>query len=120
MLLVLALGLSIVLVMATLVLLGVRRSSTSLRRWLIGGFVAYGLVFVALARTAATYAEEGPVRFIGGFPLPTALVLYGVWLFPWVILLTLVVLFEREHFTPEDEKRFEALLKRIGERQSDA
>ena len=78
-------------------------------RWLLGGFIGYGLVFGGLVLAYRSYAS-GDISFFGGFPAPSAWMVYGVFLFPWVLVILYVRNFDRWIYSSEDAARFQTLV----------
>lgn len=107
-------GILMMAAMAVCVLVGIRKNGKlgTLGRWLIGGFVAYALVFTALVYSYRQYDPGNVQNFFGGFPLPTAWLVYGVWLFPWFFIAVLVIMFDRSFLTQSDLDRFHALVQK--------
>ena len=93
------------------ILLGVQRAAEHKWPYLLGGTV-YVLIFSLLALADHGYAGEQPAPLVLGFPLPTTLMLYGLWGIPAVFILLYTVKFDRWILTSEDLQRFEALLRR--------
>jgi hypothetical protein len=108
-----SMGLAILSVMATLVLLGVSKRGRlgALGGWLAAGFVCLGLMFTGLVTSYAQYAAGNHERFFGGLPAPTAWMIYGVWLFPMLMILVCSFHFDRWYFTREDQRAFENLIR---------
>lgn len=91
-----------------------------------GMFIRLVLVFVLSAAVwigiTATYeqflqssrAPEG-LLFVAGFPLPSALAVYGVWAVGLLLTFFYVFGFERFVYTAEDRKGFEALIEEMRE-----
>ncbi len=107
------LGWLIIGVMGSAILLGLRHAA---RRWRVavaGWTVGYALVYAALVRAAGAAASADPGPLVGGFPTPTAWLLYGMGLFPW-ILMGLLVRATAPERGPEAEARFAALLAARG------
>jgi hypothetical protein len=109
-----------VAVMTMMVVLGMRRPGKphAVTRWIIAGFAIYGLILVALVGAYRAYAG-GTTVMVGGFPLPTALLVYGVWLFPWFFVLLFVITFDRSVFSDTDQEAFDALVRRERPPESD-
>ena len=105
-----ATGLLIIVMIGICLLIGVAPTAKWLRRWIVGGTVAYALVFCALMLSYLEFLEGGPLEIFGGLPAPTAWMMYGVWLFPWVYIIALVVTFDHSYFPPESEARLRELL----------
>jgi len=104
-------GLLVILMIGLLLLVGVAPDATGLKRWIVGCTAAYGLVFGALMLSYLQYLEGGPLRIFGGLPAPSAWMMYGVWLFPWVFIIGYVVTFHTSYFPPESQERFRELLR---------
>lgn len=111
-----ATGLLVLAMIGLCLLVGVAPGANGLKRWILGGTVAYGLVFSALMLSYLDFLEGGPLRIFVGFPAPTAWMMYGVWFFPWVFIVAYVVTFRTSYFTPEAEERFRELLRNKDER----
>jgi len=84
----------------------------AIRTWLIIGMIAYLSVFTLLTMTYWDYAEKGTGSFIGGLPVPTALMLYGLGTVPLILTLTYIIKFRDWILTEEDEARFQELVAR--------
>ena len=106
-----ATGLLIIVMIGIFLLIGVAPTAKRLRRWILGGTVVYAGVFCALMLSYLEFLEGGPLEIVGGLPAPTAWMMYGVWLFPWVYIVALVVTFDDSYFPPESEARLRELLK---------
>ena len=107
---VLVAGLAVVALMGAMVLLGLRGARTP-RLAFAGAFIAYALIFVLLVRSDAAYEAGGELSHVGGLPPPTAWLIYGMWLFPWVMIGLFVYGFDRWYYTPDDEARFADLTR---------
>lgn len=79
------------------------------RLWLIVGGLLYAGTFVFLMFTFRDY-EAGKRPFLGAFPLPTTLVLFGLWPAPIFFAVLYVAGFKRWIMTPEDSERFQELV----------
>ena len=79
--------------------------------WLVAGFLGLGLLFTVLVSSYARYAGGVETRLFLGLPPPTAWMLYGVWLFPLLIILVCMFHFDR-YFSKDDERAFEALIRK--------
>ena len=55
--------------------------------------------------------------FLLGFPLPTAVMLYGIWGVPLIFVLFFVIRFDQWILKPEELERFETLLAEKRESQ---
>jgi hypothetical protein len=108
-----AMGLAIFATLAATVLIGVRRRGRigSLGLWLTVGFVCHGLIFTALVVSYARYVDGSGSGFFGGLPAPTAWMLYVLWPFPLLMIGAGMVYFEREYFSDEDQRKFDALIQ---------
>ena len=106
-----AMGLLVVALAGLLSLVCVRREARGLRNWVVVTFVGYGLVFSLLMLSYHGFLEAEELDCFGGFPTPTAWMLYGMVLFPWILVLGYTLYFERSYYTREDEKRFQDLMR---------
>ncbi len=107
-------GLLILALMATCVWIGLRKqdAGTPLSRLIMIGFVAYAVVFTAMTITYAAYTRSpSEAAFFGGFPPPTAWMLYGMWHFPLLLVVLYMVRFDRWVLTEQDLQRFRKLVE---------
>lgn len=107
-----AMALALLATLAVSTVIGVRRGGRigPLGRWLVAGFLVLGLLFTVLALSYARYAGGVETRLFLGLPPPTAWMLYGVWLFPFLIILVCMFHFD-SYFSKDDERAFEALIR---------
>ena len=103
-------GLAVIVVMGGMIGLGLRGARPP-RLGLAGAFLAYAIIFVLLVRSDAAYQAGGELLHVGGFPPPTAWLIYGMWLFPLVMVGLFVWGFDRWYYTPDDEARFADLTR---------
>jgi len=83
-------------------------------KWLVSCFICYLLVYTSLVWVYSTY-EAGPnAAFWGGFPLPTAIMIYGIWGFPAFFITLFVVTYDQWFYRDSDRKTFQDLLKKAG------
>ena len=108
-----AVGLLVLAVMAVCVWIGLRKKETGtpLTRWMMIGFAGYALVFTGLTLTYARYTGAPETPFFGGFPLPTAWMIYGMWFFPLILVGLYMLLFDRWVLTEADQTRFRELVE---------
>ncbi len=90
-------------------------------RWILLGFsIAYLGILLAIFNTYDGFIEQSQLVLIHGFPTPTVLMVYGIWLFPLVCAVAYVLFFERWVVSPEELSEFRARLKSINnERHED-
>lgn len=112
----LALGLVEVAFFVGCLMLAMRRLEGKTRIFLMMG-AAYALAFAAMVVADHYYVTGASRTIVLGFPLPTALMVYGVGGVPVLFCLLYVVQFDRWILTPDDMARFERLVeaKRKGE-----
>lgn len=85
---------------------------TPLARWMLIAFGGYILVFMALFLTYSGYVNDPYSSSIfGGFPVPTAWMMYGAWFFPLVFIGLYSFLFKKWVVNEADMAQFEALLQ---------
>ncbi|MCH8961747.1 MAG: hypothetical protein IH820_10625 [Bacteroidetes bacterium] len=106
-------GVLMIAIMAVAVWIGLRKrdGATPLNRWMMAAFAGYALVFTALVAAYASYTQGHETAFFGGFPAPTAWMIYGMWLFPLVFVGLYMALFDRWVLTDQDLARFDDLVK---------
>lgn len=105
-------GLLMISIMSLAVLAGWRKAGSLGKsgKWLIAGCIGFVGVFCALTFTYWQYANGISDTFIGGFPLPTAWMLYGMWPFPLILLGIFIYNFDRWFLTEPDLAQFQSLL----------
>jgi len=81
----------------------------------VGGL--YVATFVAMVFAYRAYAEGRVEGLVLSFPLPTALMLYGLWLVPLLLMIVYIALFDGWIYTPDDEARFRQILAARAERR---
>lgn len=82
-----------------------------IRPWIIFASVAYLIVYSLTYFSDAHYAETGHSRFLLGWPIPTAWMIYVMWSTPVLFVLIYIFKFRDWILTEEDETRFEELVK---------
>jgi len=73
----------------------------------------YVFAFMALMRSYSGYALGETVLF-GGFTAPSAWLVYGMGLSPWVLLFLVTGTFKQAYFGPDEQTRFEEILATTG------
>ena len=76
----------------------------------IVGTIAFAAVFTGLIFSYYAYMREDTHRLFLSLPKPTAWMLFGVWPFPLYFVAVYYFLFDRWHYTEQDEKRLEEIL----------
>ena len=79
-------------------------------RWIIIGFVIYGLIYTGMILSYWSYDPANPVYF-GSFPAPTAWMIYGIWIFPFFFTFVYNFYFHTWYLTDEDMEKFEQLVQ---------
>jgi len=97
-------------------LLGVPKAAEHKWPYVVGGAI-YVLIFSLLALADHWYVRQQPAPLVLAFPLPTALMLYGLGGIPAVFILIYTLKFDRWILTPEDLQRFEAMLQRRSDQE---
>lgn len=101
-------------VMAVSILIGIQKREKlgTLGKWMAAGFFMYLLVFTALVYTYSQYTHDKHQDFFGGFLLPTAWMIYGMWLFPLFFVFLFTLHFDRWIMTKDDLRQFQLLLSK--------
>ena len=109
-------GLGVLATIGAAVVMGVRKQGRSgaLGRWLAAGFVVLAAIFTALVWSYTRYASGTGTELFLGLPGPTAWMLYGVWLFPFAMIVACVWHFEW-FVTDEDQRKFEEMVAKTKE-----
>jgi hypothetical protein len=98
--------------MGTLAVIGWQRKGkgNAHRPWLIAAFVGYAIVFLCLSFSYVAYEQAESPLLWGGFPAPTAWMLYVLWLFPLVLVAMFMLRFDQWFLDPKDLERFQELV----------
>ena len=91
-------------------LLGIRQEDRVLLWFAIGG-ILYATTLTALVVTESVYAQGGARDIVLGFPLPTAIMIYGVGGVPVIFSCFYVLRFDRWVLKPEDLQRINELAR---------
>ena len=102
----LAFGTLQIIFFVSCLVLGVRDSQRPRWIFLLGG-LAYMATFWALVFADYAYAQDDAPSLVLGFPLPTALMLYGLWSIPLVFMVFYIVRFERCILDPQELEEFQ-------------
>ncbi|MEM7657804.1 MAG: hypothetical protein AAF399_16860 [Bacteroidota bacterium] len=106
-------GLTVLALMGSLILLGWQRKQGTVahRPWLIGGMLGYALLFVGLWNSYAAYTATGKAAIIAGYPVPTAWMLYAIWLWPLLMVSVMIWRFDAWFLDPKDVERLAELVQ---------
>jgi hypothetical protein len=85
-------------------------------RFLIGGLV-YAGVFTLIILTYRNFLAGDQQVFLGWFPAPTSLMLFGMYLAPYYFVVLYVVSFDSTIARPEDMERFQEMVTERRRRQ---
>ena len=108
-----ALGSLFILTLCSFVVLGQLKKGTlgKVKIPLLGLMALYLTIFLLLMTSYANY-ESGPdAVFFGGFPTPSAWMIYGMWGCPLLLILLFMFSFDSWFVTSEDMSRFQQLLE---------
>ncbi|MEM8488022.1 MAG: hypothetical protein AAF564_20895 [Bacteroidota bacterium] len=107
-------GLMLIAVMTLTMLVGLNRPNhkSKFAKVLLRVVVVYALVWVCIKLANDSYMAGNSNIIIGGFPLPTALLMYGMGIFPLVMLPFYYRFFDRDIYSDADQEEFEAILKK--------
>lgn len=100
-------------IMACCILLGVKRKDQigPYLPWISGAFVMVALVFSALTYSYSLYTNGQSEAFFGGYPVPTAWMIYGIWFLPLGVIAIFIVTFDQWFLKPEDLAAFRQLVQ---------
>ncbi len=82
----------------------------NMRLILFFGFTAYVIIYSLMVFSYWEFQQNDNPAFTGGFPVPTAWMLYGMWFVPAVITVTYIVKFDDWILTKEEEDRFHEIV----------
>jgi 4-amino-4-deoxy-L-arabinose transferase-like glycosyltransferase len=117
--LVLILQSAAIVLFGVLLYLGVneRRRSRLCRVWIVAGSAASMLIWWAIAASYTEFLETGTTEMVLGFPVATALTVFGLWLSGFALVLGYVFGFRSFIFTFDDEVRFNELVEQVRREQ---
>lgn len=78
---------------------------------ILTGLLLNILVFCLMMFAYWNYACKGTGLLVGSFPVPTALMLYGVWPIQIIFVIIYVWYFNRAIFTEDDLEKFQAIVR---------
>ncbi len=106
-------GLLMISVMILTMIVGMQRPNHKSKfvTVLVRVAVVYALIWVCIKLTNDAYMAGNSELMIGGFPLPTALLMYGMGIFPLVMLPFYYRYFDRDVYCDADQETFEDILK---------
>jgi len=89
-------------------LLGARRRgwTTGIKLALLAGVLPYAAAFALVIAAYGRFVAEVPVAFAGPFPIPTAVVLFGLTTTPLYFVLLYIVMFDRWIISRADLQQF--------------
>lgn len=108
-----AFGMCQILLFVSALALGMRKESGlgPVRIWMVLGGVGFGIVFTLLTFSYRAYMVGEETGIFFGFPVPTAWMVYGVWLFPVFFVVLYMAVFDSWHLSKEDRARFRRLME---------
>ncbi len=111
-------GLLLIAVMGLSNFIGLTRKKSTgrLRKITSIGVCVFGITWVLVKLTDDAYLNDPNPTFIGGFPIPTALLVYGLGVFAVVMIPVYYYFFDSDIFDEEDQEKFETLLKQSRDR----
>ncbi|RMG30843.1 MAG: hypothetical protein D6730_01980 [Bacteroidetes bacterium] len=88
-----------------------QRLDPGLGRWLLAGMLLYMLAFTLTVGLYWQDLARETTPYVLGFPLPTAFMLFGIGSVPIIFTLIYILGFDKWILTPEEQKRFEELIR---------
>lgn len=96
-----------------LALASLKGTRSSKLNWILfAGLSVQMLAMVGMLVSYESYIDVPDLRLYGGFPAPTAWMLYAFWPAPLLFVVYYVAAFDRWTFRPEDEQAFKEILER--------
>lgn len=83
-----------------------------IKPWLFIGVIAYLIMYTMMVYFYWDYSFTKDAIYFGGYPLPTALMLYGLSTVPMILTLVYILKFKSWILTEDDEARFAEIMKR--------
>lgn len=114
-------GLGIIGIFGFALVAGARKKEAVLdqkiRRFIIFTVLVYAVVFTLTTFSYWSYHQSNSMEYFGGFPKPTAWMLYGCWFTPLLLTITYYYKFQSWVITPEEEEQFDKIVKARRERE---
>ncbi len=104
-------GIVSVIIFVIFLYIGIRQkenSQTKIRVWIIGLIIYLG-IFIAGMIDYVNFTNSESIKLFLGFPLPTAWMLFGIYLFPLYFTFFYVIKFKYWVLSDEKEKQFRKL-----------
>ena len=76
---------------------------TGIGKWLIAFTICFALIFTVMIFSNWNYVQNADNQFFAQMPIPTAWMIYAVWLFPYFITILYMWKFEEWVISPEEE-----------------
>lgn len=115
-------GLLNIVILLYFILLGaIRRGALGkIRYWFFSGAFLYLVTYTLTFFSNLRYLREEHHLFFGGWPLPTAWMMYAMWFTPLIILIGYIVTFRDSIISEDDELEFATLIKlRLNKKQGE-
>jgi hypothetical protein len=93
------------------------RRTRQCRVWITVGTIAFLAVWWGMFATYSAYLETGEFGMFLGYPVPTAFMVYGLWLAGFIYVVAYVVGFRSFVFTHEDEQAYHDLVEKFRQRE---
>ncbi len=107
-------ALFVVAVLGFVLLIGMKKKGTLgyLQKWLIGGIIGFMFVFTGVTLSYWNYSSAASSTYFGGFPVPTAWMLYGVPCFALFFTFLYLKNFDTWVLTAEDKEKFNEIVNK--------
>jgi len=108
-----AFGIGILLYFYLVLAIGLKRKKyiKKVNFWILGGGAVYLILFVLMFMAYQNYIDQETLSLFGGFPIPTAIMIYGIWLFPLFFTAVYVWRFKDWVINKKEIARFHELIK---------
>ena len=108
-----AFGIGIILYLYLVLAIGLKRKKyiKKINFWILGGGAVYLILFVLMFMAYQNYIDQETLSLLGGFPTPTAIMIYGLWLFPLFFTTLYVWRFKDWVINKKEVARFHELVK---------
>ncbi len=108
-----AFGIGILLYLNLVLTIGLKRTKSiqKFNFWILFGGAGYIILFVLMFIAYQNYIDKEIPSLLGGFPIPTAIMVYGLWLFPLFFTALYVWKFKDWVINKKEVARFHELVK---------
>ncbi len=113
-------GVFVIFVFTACLIVGTLRAGQwgRMHRWILAFGALYLSIYTMLVIAWWRYAEYGLEGIFGGFPIPTAWMIYGIWFSPFLLTILYISFFHKWTLTDADMAVFRSLVEQNRQQES--